>query len=165
MSPSATPSTPSPAGDDRNLVAVDATTALTFEDKLHLFWKEHRSLVLGLCVAVLLAILAKGGWDYLARKKELEVEKAYAAATTSEQLKSFSAGHPSHPLAGIAQLRIADEAYAAGKSADAIAGYEKAITILKAGPLASRARLGRALSKVQAGKAAEAITDLKQIAD
>jgi hypothetical protein len=60
---------------------------------------------------------------------------------------------------------MADDAYAAGKSADAIAGYDKAIEVLKSGPLASRARLGRALAKAQAGKAAEANTELKQIAD
>ena len=165
MSPSATPSTPSPAGDDRNLVAVDATTAVTFEDKLHLFWKRNSKLVIGFCVVVLLAIVARGGWEMLARQKELEVEKAYAAATTTEQLKAFSSQHPNHTLGGIAQLRIGDEAYAAGKSADAIAGYEKAIAILKSGPLAARAKLGRALSKAQAGNLTEATTELKQIAD
>lgn len=165
MSKSATPSTPSPAGDDRNLVSVDATTAVSFEDKLQLFWKRNRTVVLGFCVAVLLAIVAKGGWDYFARQKELEIEKAYAAASSTEQLKAFSVAHARHPLGGIAQLRIADEAYAAGKSAEAIAGYDKAIEILKSGPLASRARLGRALAKAQAGNAAEANTELKKIAD
>ena len=165
MSPSATPSTPSPAGDDRNLVPVDATTALTFEDRLHLFWKKNRNVVLGFCIAVLLVIIGKGVWDYLARQKELEVEKAYGAATNTEQLKSFAAAHPNHMLGGIAQLRIADEAYAAAKSADAIAAYDKALELLKTGPLAARARLGRALAKAQAGTAAEATTELKQIAD
>jgi hypothetical protein len=37
--------------------------------------------------------------------------------------------------------------------------------ILKGGPLAARARLGRALAKAQAGKGPEATTELKQIAD
>jgi hypothetical protein len=165
MSPSATPSTPSPAGDDRNLVPVDATTAVTFEDKLHLFWKRNRNAVLGVCVAIAVAIVAKGGWEYYARQKELDIEKAYAAAATTDQLKAFLAANPTHTLGGIAQLRIADEAYAAGKSADAIAGYDKAIGILKSGPLAARAKLGRALAKAQAGKASEANTELKQIAD
>lgn len=165
MSTSATPSTPSPAGDDRNLVAVDATTAVTFEDKAQLFWKKNRTLLIAVCVAVLLAIVAKGGWDYLARQKELDIEKAYAAATTSDQLKAFITANPSHTLGGIAQLRMADEAYEAGKAADAIAGYEKAIATLKTGPLAARAKLGRALAKAHGGKASEATTELKQIAD
>ena len=165
MSTSATPSTPSPAGDDRNLVPVDATTALTFEDKAQLFWEKNRKMLLGLCVLILLGILAKGGWDYLARQKELDIEKAYAGASTPEQLRTFAAAHPNHTLGGIAQLRIADEAYETGKSADAVAGYDKAIATLKTGPLAARARLGRALAKAQSGKAAEAAAELKQIAD
>ena len=165
MSTSATPSTPSPAGDDRNLVSVDPTTAVTFEDKAQLFWKRNRTLVLGFCGVVLLVIVGKGAWDYLAREKELEIEKAYAAAVTSEQLKAFTAANPNHTLAGIAQLRIADEAYEAGKSADAITGYDKTLAVLKTGPLAARAKLGRALAKAQAGKSPEAAAELKQIAD
>jgi hypothetical protein len=165
MSPSATPSNPSPAGDDRNLVAVDPTTAVTFEDKLHLFWKKNRNVVLGFCAAVLLVIAGKGVWDYLARQKELDIENAYAAAETPEQLKAFSNEHSTHALGGIAQLRIADEAYTAGKSADAIAGYDRAISILKTGPLAARAKLGRALAQMQSGNAAEGTAALKQIAE
>ncbi len=165
MSTPATPSAPQPAGDDRKLVPVDENyIAPSFEDKLHLFWEKNGKAVLALCAVVLLAIVGKGGWEYLEGQKELDVQKAYAVATTSEQLKSFAAAHAEHALAGVAQLRIADEAYAAGKSADALAGYEKAAAVLKTGPLAARAQLGRALAKVQAGKAADAITDLKQIA-
>jgi hypothetical protein len=165
MSKSATPSTPSPAGDDRNLVPVDATTALSFEDRLHLFWKRNRNAILGFCAAVILVILAKGAWDYFARQKELEIEQAYATATTTEQLKAFSVEHANHPLGGVAQLRIADEAYAAGKSADAIAAYEKAIDVMDNGPLVARAKLGRAVAKAQAGQASQASTELQQIAD
>ena len=165
MSTPATPSQPTPAGDDRNLVAVDAATAVTFEDKLRLFWGRNRNTVLALCAGVVIAIAGKGGWEYLQHQKELEVGKAYAAATTPEQLKTFAAGHDGHALAGVAQIRLADEAYKAGKSAEALAGYEKAQTTLKDGPLAARAKLGRALILVQSGKSAEAAKELKQIAD
>lgn len=159
------PSAPTPAGDDRNLVAVDATNAVTSEEKMQVFWEKNRKLVIALCVLVLLGILAKGGWDFMARRKDRDVQSAYAAATTDEQLKTFAAAHGDHPLGGIAQMRVADEAYAAGKSADAVAAYDKAMGVLKTGPLASRARVGRALSKAQAGNAAEATNELKQIAD
>ena len=165
MTTPATPSAPKPAGDDRKLVSVDETyIAPSFEDSLNLFWKKNGTAVLVLCGVVLVGICAKGGWDYLQGQKELEVEQAYAAATTSDQLKSFAAAHADHSLAGIAQLRLADEAYAAGKSAEAVAAYDKAVTALKTGPLAARAQLGRALSKAQAGKSAEATTELKQLA-
>lgn len=165
MSTPVTPTPPNSAGDDRNLVPVEATPVPSFEDKLHAFWEKNRGLVLAACGLVILAILGKGGWEYLQRGKEADVGKAYAAATTSDQLKSFSAAHPDHALAGIAQLRLADEAYAAGKFADALAAYEKAIAVIKDGPLAARAKLGRAVAKLQTGKAAEATGELRQLAD
>lgn len=165
MSTPASPSTSNPPGDDRNLVAVDATTALTFEDKMELFWTKYRKVFYVLCVAILLGIVGKGFLDYRGRQKELDVQNAYAAAKTNDQLKAFAAAHPNHPLGGLAQIRMADEAYAEGKVADALAGYEKALGALKEGPLAARAKLGRAISKVQSGKAAEATTELKQLAE
>src|SRR5262245_31699510 len=127
MSTPATPSNSRPAGDDRNLVATDATTAVSFEDKMRLFWEKNQKIAYGLCVVVLLVILGREGWQYMGRQKELDLEKAYAAATTPEQQKAFAAAHPDHALGGIAYLQIADEAYKAGKGADAVAAYDKAI--------------------------------------
>lgn len=165
MTSPATPSAPKPSGDDHKLVSVDENyIAPTFEDKLHIFWKKNGTAVYVVCGLIVVGILAKGGYAYMQDQKEQDIEKSYQAATTSEQKKAFAAANPDHALAGVAQLAIADEAYAAGKSAEAIAGYDKALTVLKTGPLAARAQIGRAVSKVQAGKTAEAVTDLKQIA-
>ena len=47
------------------------------------------------------------------------IGEKYAAAETTAQLQAFITANPNHQLAGVAQLRIADEAYAAGKYADA----------------------------------------------
>lgn len=165
MSTPATPPSTTPAGDDRNLVAVDATIAVTFEDKLRLFWTKNRNAVTALCVGVALAIVGKGGWDYLGRQKEAGIGQDYAAATTPEQLKAFADAHASHPLGGVALVRMADDSYKAGKAAEALASYEKAASVLKDGPLGARARMGRALAKIQTGKAAEATNELKQLAD
>ena len=164
MTTPATPSSSKPAGDDRNLVAVDAATASTFEDKLHLFWQKNGTAVLTLVGLVILGIIAKGGWDYLAAQKELDVEKDYAAATTPEARKAFAAAHPDHSLSAVSHLRLADEAYTAGKFADALTGYEKAVALFKTGPLGARAKLGLALAKISTGKAAEGTADLKQLA-
>lgn len=165
MSTPATPSAPQPAGDDRNLVAADVSPAATFEDKVNLFWEKNRTVIVVLCVGVVAAIAGKGLMDYLARQKEEKIGAAYAAATTNDQLKAFIAAHGTHTLSGIAHLRLADEAYAANKAADAIASYDRAAAILTDGPLAARARLGRALAKLQTGKTAEATTELKAVAD
>ena len=165
MTKPATPSAPKSAGNDRNLVAVDEHyVALTFEDRLRIFWQKNGKTVTALIVIVLLAILAKGGWEYLEAQKEQELEHDYAAASTPEQLKAFATAHPGHLLAGIARLRLADGDYAAGRSSEAIYGYEDAITAIKSGPLASRAWLGLAMAKVQSGKTAEGEAALKQLA-
>jgi hypothetical protein len=165
MTTPANPSNQKPAAAQRDPVAADENIkALTFEDTLHQIWARNRKLVFAFLAVVALLILGKGGWEYLQQKKDLEVSQAYGAATNADQLKAFAAAHPDHVLAGVAQLRIADEAYAAGKAADAIAGYEKALAAIKDGPLAARAQLGRAMAKVQAGKSAEAANELKQIA-
>lgn len=161
----ATPSNSRPAGDDRNLVAVDAATAVTFEDKLRLFWQNNSGVVWGVCIAIILAILGKEGWNYMQRQKETELENTYAAATTPEQQKAFAAAHPDHPLAGVAYLQIGDDAYKAGKPADAVAAYDKAIASFKSGPAAARAQIGRAVANVQAGKASEGAAELKKLAE
>jgi tetratricopeptide (TPR) repeat protein len=165
MSTPGTPSNSKPAGDDRNLVAVDSNYAApSFEDRVHKFWEKNRGAIFVLLGAVILVALAKGAWEYVADQREQDVEQAYASAKTSEQLKSFVAEHPQHSLAGVAQLRIADEAYAAGKSTDAIAAYEQSVAILKTGPLASRAKLGLAMAKFGAGRSTDAEAALKALA-
>ncbi|MBM3855742.1 MAG: hypothetical protein FJ399_21740 [Verrucomicrobia bacterium] len=165
MTTPATPSPQHPAGDDRNLVPADASTAASFEEKMQSLWAKYRNPLGWLCTVVVLGILAHGAWNYFAQQKELEIRQAFAAATTPEQLKVFAAGHTGHALGGVAQLQIADDAYKAGKAAEAIAGYEKALALIKDGPLAARAKMGRALARVPAGKVAEATAELKQLAD
>jgi predicted negative regulator of RcsB-dependent stress response len=165
MTKPTTPSAPKSAGDDRNLVAVDEHyVALTLEDRLRIFWQKNGKSVVALVVILLLAILAKGAWDYRTAQKEVELQQEYTAAATPVQLKAFAAAHPGHVLSGVARLRLADDDYAAGKSTEAVYGYEDALATLKTGPLASRARLGLAMAQLQDGKAAEGEAALKQLA-
>lgn len=166
MSIPATPS-PTPSGDDRNLVRVDETyVAPGFEDRLRIFWEKNSKTVMTVCVVVLVAIIAKGGWELLQAQKEKGIAADYAAAgNDSAKLKSFASSHEGHALAGASYLRLADEAYAAGKFADAAANYEKAAADLKEGPFAGRVRLGLAVSKLQSGNAAGAEADLKVLAN
>lgn len=157
------PSDSNPTGKDQN--APGATPLpFTFEDQLHAFWQKNRMIVLGLCAFVLLAIVGKGVWEHLQEQKRAELAKAYAAAASPAQLRAFANANAGTELAALAEIRIADEAYASGKAAEAVGGYDKAISTLNEGPLAARARVGRALAKLQSGKAAEAESELKQIA-
>ena len=140
-----------------------AATAQSFEQGLHRFWGRNRNAVYVLCGMVLAGIVIRGGWDYMAAQKEAEIGRDYAAAATPEMLKSFAASHEGKPLAGVAELRLADQAYAEGHAADAVAAYEKAAGLLPSGVFASRARLGLAMSEVQAGRASEGEAVLKQL--
>jgi hypothetical protein len=166
MTTPALPSDSKPAGDDRNLVAVDENyVALSLEDRLHQIWKNHGRTIIAACVVVLLAILAWGGWDLAAGQREAGIEKDYAAASTSEKLKVFAAANAGHPLAGLAQLRLADEAYTSGKFAEALADYNAGVAILKTGPFAARARLGAVMAQLGLGKTAEGEAALRQLSD
>ena len=164
MTTPAVPSNSKPTGDDRNLVAVDENyVALSLEDRLHQIWKNHSRTIIAACVLVLIAILAWGGWDLAAGQREAGIEKDYEAASTSDKLKAFAAANAGHPLAGLAQLRLADEAYTVGKYADSLASYDSAAATLKSGPLAARARLGSAMAELGLGKTTEGEAALKQI--
>jgi hypothetical protein len=165
MSTPATPPQPTPAGDDRNLVAIDPSTMLSFEDRVTLFWEKNRKIIYLVCGLIVGGIVGRGALDYSARQKELAVQAAYAAATTNDQLKSFASAHTGHALAGVALVRIADTAYQAGKAAEAVSAYDSALSALKTGPLAARAKLGRALSKAVSGKVADGTAELKTLAD
>lgn len=162
MTTPATPSDPQPAPDDRNLVKVDENpVAPSFEDSLHRFWNNNRTGIAVGCVFILLVLVGKGLWELYEARQESDLERDYAAASTPEKLKVFAGAHPKHALGGVAELRLADEAYVAGKFPDAITAYDKAASTLKAGPLAARAQLGSAISKLQAGKTAEGESALK----
>lgn len=165
MPNSATPSAPTPAGDDRNLIPVDENyVAPTFEDRLSMFWQKNSKAVTAVLLVILLVVAGKGVWEYLAVRKERAIGEAYAAATTPTQLKTFIGAHPEHTLAGVAHLRIADDVYASGQFAEAVTAYDQAATVLNAGPLASRARLGSAMAKLQSGRGAEGEAALKSFA-
>jgi hypothetical protein len=161
-----TPENPgqSKTADAPNLVPADAA-GLSFEQTLHNFWKQYGRLVVAGCVVVLLAILGQGVLDYMAAQKEAEVRRAYAAANTPEKLKAFAAAQSGHLLAGVASLQLADEAYAAGRGAEAVGLYESVAKLLADTPLAGRVKLGRAMALLQAGRTAEAETALQELAD
>ncbi len=155
-----TPS-PSPTGQDQqNAVAA----APDLETTMREFWHKNGKTVLLACGLVLAAVAGKAGYEYFNEQREISVANEFAAASTPEKLKAFATSHAGHTLAGVAQLRLADDAYAAGKFTEASSLYQQAATTLKAGPMASRAHLGEGISKFQSGQTAEGETKLKAVA-
>jgi len=159
---------PTPAPSNPNLTPAasgDPVAAPSFEYRLHKFWEKNANAIYLLCAVVLIAIIGKGGYDFYLVRHENEVGADYAAASTSEKLKSFATAHAGHQLAGVARLRLGDEAYAAGNFTQAAVDYQAAADVLKTGPFAGRARLGLGMAKLQGGQTAEGENQLKQLAN
>jgi len=133
------------------------------DESLRQAWARHGNLVYVVCGIIVAAILAKGGWDYLLAQKELETKHEYAECSSPESYRVFAANHPGHPLAGLAELKVADDAYGAGHYADSAAGYEKAAADLPAGPFQGRAKLGAAMAQAQSGKSSDAEAALSRL--
>jgi predicted negative regulator of RcsB-dependent stress response len=162
----AIPPKPKPAGDNRNLVTVDENYAAPgLEDHLRLFWEKNARLILTIILAVAVVMVGRGFYQVMQERHAEGVQADYAAATTDSQLKDFIAANPADPLAGVAQLQLADRAYTAGNFSEAQAGYAKALPQLGGTPLAPRAQLGAAVSLLQAGQTEAGRTALTQLAN
>ncbi len=156
----ATPPNPKSAATPEVPHPVDS-----FAEKLQHLWERNRAAFATGCVLVLVAILGKGAYDHLADQHENGIKREFASAGTPDQLKVFAAAHAGHLLAGEAWLRLADDAFAAGNYAEAIANYDKALPLLKATPLAGRIKLGAAIARLLSGQTAEGESALNQIVD
>ena len=157
--PSNPTNAPKPAAGDAPAPPPDLDHHLTT------FWEEYRNLILWCCTIILLAIVAKEGWGYYEARREAGIEAEFAAATSPARQREFAAAHPDHSLAGVAELRLGDAAYAANQALEAVNCYTQAIAILREGPVADRARLGLAMAEVQAGRAADGEADLRRLAE
>lgn len=135
-----------------------------FATEVHNFWEKNRALVLMLCAAVLLGIIAYEGWGYLNAMRDQNAQEEYAKAVGSpDRLVAFAAEHSGHVLASISLLQAADAKYAAGDFSAALTGYKKAVAVLTNSILKSRAQLGAAVSQLSAGNQAAAEAELKAL--
>jgi hypothetical protein len=138
-----------------------------FEEQLRQIWekKENRNAVLIGCIVVVVVIIGWYAWKALAAERENQVQAAYSAAVSTPRLRAFALEHQGHPLAGVAYLRLADDAFAAGDYTAAIGDYEKALVTLPAAPFVARALLGKGMCQIRSGKTAEGVASLQQLAE
>ncbi len=163
-------SKPSPEKDAASTAQADAPATksrfeLPTEEQLQEWWTRNRNAILVFCGIVILAILARGAYGALAARREAGIEAAFAAATTPAKLQAFVREHEHHDLAGVAYLRLGDDAYAAGQYDEARDNYAKAAAALQGTPFAARATLGEGVSLIEAGKTAEGTALLRQLAE
>ena len=152
---------PSPAVNPHKDQAA-ATEAPDFATEVHRFWEKNRSLVLLLCAAILLAITAYEGLRYFNAMRDQNGQDDYAqAAGSPDRLAGFAAEHSGHALASVALLQQADAKYANGEFPAAVTSYQKALSLLTNPTLKARARLGIAVSRLNAGDQTAGEADLK----
>lgn len=129
------------------------------------FWAKNRATILLLVVALFAVLLGREGWQMFQESRERGIQEDYAkVADRVDQLAKFAADHSGHPLAGVALLRVADDAYAKNDFKTAIGNYQKAAETLAQPALKSRARLGAAMSQLGAGDKAAAEATLQALA-
>ncbi|GAB5559489.1 MAG: hypothetical protein SynsKO_11360 [Synoicihabitans sp.] len=159
-----TPSTP--AGDDRNLVAsAQAASAPELEEVVQQFWEKNRNLLIGLAAVILLAIVARNGWAIMQASQLESAREDYAAASSDAELKAFAADRAGTQLAGVALLKVADNAFAEGRYAEAISGYDTAAEQLEGSVFADRIALGRAMAQLLSGDSAGGASALRTLAN
>jgi len=164
-SPKKNQSSPLP-GDDRNVVAAGSPgTEVSFEESLYALWTKNGRFILIVIALGFVAIVGREVVTYMWKERERGISEAYGAADSTAKLKSFAAEHASHKLAGLAWMRIADEAYTARNFTEAIDAYGKAGPLLKDTPMADRAKIGAALSQCLGGDRPKGEAALKALAD
>ena len=141
-------------GDERNVVAVDpAAPQATLEERLAKFWTENRTVLIIGVVLVIAVIIGRSVWQGQVAAKQHAVRAAFGQAETAEAKLAFAREHDDSPLAGVAVLTAADEAYSAADYATASQRYGEAAKLLTDPLIRARARLGEAVSTLQGGTA------------
>jgi predicted negative regulator of RcsB-dependent stress response len=135
-----------------------------FETAVQSFWAKNRQGILIVAIVVLLAIVGREAWQSIAASRERGVQDEYAkVADQPAKLEGFASANSGHALAGVAYLRLADEKYTAGDYKTAAAQYQKAAGSLKNDALLGRAKLGAAMSQLNAGDRAAGEAALKAV--
>ena len=137
-----------------------------FATQVHAFWGRNRQYIIGTAVAVMLVVIGREGWDYFNSQREQSIRAEFArAGDTPDKLAAFAVEYASHPLAGVAWLRLADTQYAAHDFKSAAASYQHAAGGLTENALKSRARLGAAMSLIVGGDVAGGEAALKPLTE
>lgn len=161
--PSAKRFTPKPTADDRNLVEISSdSNAISFEDRVYLWWKKNARRVYLLLIVLVAAIAVWfiAQWNQQAR--EVTIQQEYQAAQTPEQQEEFTQRYPGHSLSGVIWKTRGDEAFQSKDYALAAEYLGKAAPVLD-GITSWYARLGLGASLLQAGQSAEGIKVLEEL--
>jgi Uncharacterized protein conserved in bacteria len=152
--------------DERKTVILDSELeGLEFDDKVWLFWKRNKTLVITLVAAVFISAAVSGIWRTFTENSKNMLAGEYAMASTPEGRAAFASANSGTNLAGVALLVNADDFFTGGKFAEAAVAYGTAADYLSGTPLWGRALLGKGISLVKSGKADEGMVALVALSD
>jgi len=135
-----------------------------FDDPLHEWWQKNgKSLIAGALIVVIGTGLVFGFRAYR-NSQETALQVAYNEAVATGDLASYAEGNAGYPLAGVAALQTANEAFAEENWERALSFYTLAADSLKGNPLSGKARLGIAISQSKLGEAPQAKNILATLA-
>lgn len=153
-----------PKADERNLVKKELDAELPPEERIKLWWERNRAaLAVGAIVALVIVI----GFQGIRLQREAfdrKVQEAWLEVTTDEARLAFAEQYETHPLGGIAWLKIGDAAYADSNFEEAQIAYETASEALVEPVFQGRARIGAAISALKNGERERARLALEQLA-
>ncbi len=150
--------------DERNLIDLENSASLSFEDRVNIYWKENQSFLFGCVFILLLIIVGYQSMRIVKEQKEVALQDEYSEADADGALAEFAQTHSEKVLGGFAALKIADEAYADENYEEAAQFYDIAVSVLEEPILAGRARIGQAFAIYYSGNVEEGLARLNAVA-
>jgi|GEM_PF-348121 len=150
--------------DERNLIDVEDSEEISFEDRASIYWMENKGFISGCVFVIALLIIAFNGMRIYKGHAEGKLQAAYAEAMAGDALADFAQANANKDLGGLAALTVADQAYTAEEFEKALNFYSIAADALSDNFLAGRARLGQAFANFYNGDDSAALAQLADIA-
>lgn len=149
--------------DERNLINLEDSADLSFEDRVTIYWNENKRFLVGCIIALIVIIVGYQGMRIVKEQMEAALQAEYAEADANNTLAEFARTHSDKELGGFAALKVADKAYAADDFETAFEFYTLAVPALEESTLAGRAQIGRAFALYKSGQTEEGLAELNVI--
>lgn len=143
-------------------MATASTTDIAIEREV--FWERHKNEVMGAIIAILVALVAFGGYRFYKDRQEKAAANMLAGAKTPAELQKVISDYSGTPAGGTAYLLLADAQKAEKKFAEANSTLETFLQKFPKHELAGTARLAIAGNLESLGKPDEALATYQKLA-
>ena len=150
--------------DERNLVDIQESEEISFEDRISMYWMENKGFISSCIFVLALIIIGFNGMRMYQSHAESKLQVAYAEAVANETIADFAQVNSNKYLGGLAALVVADQAYSVKEFEKALNFYGIAADALATNFLAGRSLLGQAFANFYMGNEETALAQLADIA-